>query len=399
MFKKTLAAAAILGAFAGSAFAADVTLYGLLDYGFSYQNKSVDRGDDTNTFQMMSGQNAGSRFGLKGTEDLGNGMKVGFVLESGINGDDGTLGFDDRIFGRQSTLFVEGAFGHVSFGRVGQLASGAGDYALMGSNIHPFSTGWGSVGGNVAVFGGTNARFDNMVTYKTPTFAGFTLFAQYSFDNDTQTNDWGYNATTEENTKRGTEGKSSVNRYYGIGAKYKAGALEAIAVVDSINYTSHKYEGTDLQGGKTAGSYDDDALTVTLGATYDFGVVKTYLNGQYFDNSTNFGKVIPLSASGATDGHFNTMEGFGVNLGADVPVFGGTAKFAVGYGEGEQSDVQTGDKPELKVYQVAAGYVYNLSKRTYVYGAADFVTGDFNKAAGDKDTDVTEVIFGMVHKF
>ena len=42
MFKKTLAAAAILGAFAGSAFAADVTLYGVIDTGFSYMNKSVD---------------------------------------------------------------------------------------------------------------------------------------------------------------------------------------------------------------------------------------------------------------------------------------------------------------------------------------------------------------------
>lgn len=80
MFKKTLAAAAILGAFAGSAFAADVTLYGVIDTGFSYQNKSVDGKDDVNNFQMKTGQQNGNRWGLKGTEDLGNGLKVGFVL-------------------------------------------------------------------------------------------------------------------------------------------------------------------------------------------------------------------------------------------------------------------------------------------------------------------------------
>lgn len=395
MFKKTLAAAAILGAFAGSAFAADVTLYGLVDYGFSYQNKSIDGKDDANTFQMKSGQNSGSRFGLKGTEDLGNGTKVGFVLESGINVDDGTLGYDGRIFGRQSTLFVEGAFGHVSFGRAGQIASGGGTYALMGSNLHPFSTSWGNVGGMTTVFGGTNDRFDNMVTYQTPVFAGFKVIAQYSFDNDTQDDDLEWDTVTEEYTKHGTEGKANVNRYYGIGAQYKAGPFQAVAIVDSVNYNSYKYNDAHQKG-----SYGDDALTVTLGTTYDFGVVKAYLNGQYFENSKSFGKVITLKGSGVTGEHFNTLDGYGVNLGADVPAFGGTAKFAVGYGEAEQSEADAGvDKPELKVYQVAAGYVYNLSKRTFVYGAANYQSGDYNKAAKTADTDVTEVIFGMVHKF
>ena len=74
--KKTLAALAVLGAFAGSAMAADVTLYGLVDYGFSYEHVDGDTADKDaqDTFQMKSGQNSGSRFGLKGTEDLGNGL-------------------------------------------------------------------------------------------------------------------------------------------------------------------------------------------------------------------------------------------------------------------------------------------------------------------------------------
>ena len=106
--KKTLAALAVLGAFAGSAMAADVTLYGLVDYGFSYEHADGDISgvDAQDTFQMKTGQNSGSRFGLKGTEDLGNGLKVGFVLENGFTADDGKMDNSDRLFGRESNLFV-----------------------------------------------------------------------------------------------------------------------------------------------------------------------------------------------------------------------------------------------------------------------------------------------------
>ena len=92
--KKTLAAVAVLGAFAGSAVAADVTLYGLVDYSVRYQNLDADTAgvDKTNKVDMKSGANSGSRFGLKGTEDLGNGVKVGFVLENGFAADTGALG-------------------------------------------------------------------------------------------------------------------------------------------------------------------------------------------------------------------------------------------------------------------------------------------------------------------
>lgn len=134
--KKTLAALAVLGAFAGSAMAADVTLYGLVDYGFSYEHVDGDTADKDaqDTFQMKSGQNSGSRFGLKGTEDLGNGLKVGFVLENGFTADDGKMDNSDRLFGRESNLFVTGAFGTLSFGRVGQLASSNGSYACSAAS-------------------------------------------------------------------------------------------------------------------------------------------------------------------------------------------------------------------------------------------------------------------------
>lgn len=124
MFKKSLAAVALLGAFAGSAFAADVTLYGVVDEGFLYTHKDTDvaGSDAVDKLELKSGIQAGSRWGLKGTEDLGNGLKVGFILESGFNADDGTQGVSGTMFNREASLNVMGPFGQLSLGKIGAMA-------------------------------------------------------------------------------------------------------------------------------------------------------------------------------------------------------------------------------------------------------------------------------------
>lgn len=373
--KKTLAALAVLGAFAGSAMAADVTLYGLVDYGFSYEHVDGDTADKDaqDTFQMKSGQNSGSRFGLKGTEDLGNGLKVGFVLENGFTADDGKMDNSDRLFGRESNLFVTGAFGTLSFGRVGQLASSNGSYGLLG-RVSPFSSGWGDSIGTKFVTANGWTRFDNTVTYVTPAFAGAKVYAQYSFQND-----------SVSPQKDGVEGQSSVNRYYGIGATYDIGDLQLVATVDSINYASY---------GSYKSKIDDDSLTVTVGGNYNFGVVRIYAMGQYFDNASGVGQ-----KSYEKDGTFgkgyvteNGLEGYGFSLGAAVPAFGGTFKAHVGYMDAE--DVKDSDI-DGKRWNIAGGYDYSLSKRTSVYAAAAYTKDDL----GDRKPSATEVIAGLIHKF
>lgn len=380
MFKKSLAAAAILGAFVGSAFAADVTLYGLVDYGFSYQNKSPVAGKDTDSFQMKSGQNSGSRFGLKGEEDLGNGLAVGFVLENGFDADTGALGNGGRLFGRESQAYIKGDFGTVSFGRMGQLVSGNGTYGLFGSAVSPFSTGWGDVGGHSQVMGSSFERFDNMITYKTPDFGGFTVYAQYSFDNNSL---YDADPTTAGIQHGGSEGKTSVDRYYGIAAQYKAGNLMIVGAVDSMNWAQPEAGKDNL----------DDSLSVNLAGTYDFGVAKVYAYGQYFQDYKSAGKVIKFENKGGVDG-------YGINLGVDVPAFGGTAKAAVAYGDFEQTHNSAMD---MKTYQVTLGYTYNLSKRTFFYTAADYIKADYAKAYEDANKTAVENVYevnaGLVHKF
>lgn len=182
--KKTLAALAVLGAFAGSAAAADVTLYGVVDYGFLYKHSEsteAKSGDTTKTDSLTldSGVDSASRFGLKGTEDLGNGMKVGFKLENGFSADDGTLSQNGRLFGREASLSLYTDFGTFSFGRMGSLGSAAGTYDTV------FLIGDAFDGGDGDVFGfATTDRYDNMVAYQSPKFAGLQVTAMYSHDQE-----------------------------------------------------------------------------------------------------------------------------------------------------------------------------------------------------------------------
>ena len=89
------------------------------------------------SFTMDSGVNSATRFGLRGSEDLGNGLKVGFKLENGFSSDSGKLG-EDRLFGREATVNVSGDFGTVYMGRLGTLVSDTGSVGFYGAMASAF---------------------------------------------------------------------------------------------------------------------------------------------------------------------------------------------------------------------------------------------------------------------
>ena len=402
MFKKTIAALAVAGAFgtmaAGAGYAADVTLYGVVDLGLKYSHVDADQSgvDAVDKLEMKSGSQSGSRFGIKGAEDVGNGLKVGFQLENGFDADTGSLGYNSRLFGREARVYLSGDFGEVAFGRMGTLGSGNGTYGLLGG-MTPFGTSWGGSVENGTYFVG-NARADNTVTYKTPTFAGFTAYAQYSFD-----------MNTKQDTPLGqTEGKASANRYYALGANYKVGSLDVTAVVDSYNWSNkiNTYGGSDV----------DDALTVTLGGSYDFEVAKIFLSGQYFDNMIGNDKSQPGSDpvdAGKSDSFYsfssyfdnqNPIEGYALQAGVSAPVAGGTAMFAVGYTDAEEANSEANQaKIEFKRIGTSVGYTYSLSKRTNLYGVAayyrDSLKNEKNVAGADRDPSTVTVYAGIRHTF
>ena len=400
--KKTLAAVAVLGAFAGSALAADVQLYGVVDTGFQYLNADSDVAtkDSVNKFSMESGMQSGSRFGLKGTEDLGNGVTVGFILENQFSSDTGALKNEDSFFHREASLFLEGGFGKVAFGRMGSINGGVSSWAKYGV-MSAFGTSWGNFSaqaGNWAVGGG---MWDNMVAYETPSFAGFKVFAQYGMGN-TLSDEYLKDGLTTEKTW-GTENESSSDRYYAIGASYANGPLNLYFAVDSINYSSASLDTTT---GELKYGDKDDSLTVTLGGNYDFEVVKLFAGAQYFDEV----KLSKLNGavnydSTFTNGFAGTVKGWSVGVSGSIPVAGGQVLVGAAYLDAEAADSIKTDgakDDELSRWIVSAGYDYPLSKRTNVYGVVTYNQDSLDYGTANKDdTDpyVFGVMVGLRHKF
>ena len=386
--KKTLAAVAVLGAFAGSALAADVQLYGIVDTGLRYMHfdgDSVNAGyDATDSFEMKSGMQSGSRFGFKGTEDLGNGLTVGFILENQFDSDTGALKNEDSFFHREASLFLQGGFGKIAMGRMGSINGGGSSWGKYGM-MSAFGTSWdySAQVGTWAVGGG---MWDNMIAYETPDFAGFKVFAQYGMGNSV-------NDASVEN-------ESSSDRYYAIGASYGNGPLNLYLAVDSTNYAS--WDGTTATD-------TDDSLTVTFGGNYDFEVLKLFAGVQYFDEAKVSSAFGLLDAADYNKGvkFASKLKGFGVGLSASIPVAGGNVLVGAGYMDAEAADSQdtatsTTKNDELTRWVVSAGYDYPLSKRTNVYGILTYAQDSLEyttTATPDQDPTVFAAMVGLRHKF
>ncbi|WP_302017174.1 porin [Sutterella wadsworthensis] len=372
--KKTLAALAVLGAFAGSAMAADVTLYGALDTGFEYKHAKSTGEKAVDTFDMQTGWDTGNRWGLKGSEDLGNGYKVSFKLESGFNGDDGTMGQGSRLFGREAGLTLSGPFGSVAFGRFGGIASSAGTYDMLGY-VESFDGGDGDVWGFAS-----SDRYDNMVVYQTPRFAGLQLTAQYSFKTDTKEGD------TVDAEYNGDEGTSHAQRYASVGLSGEYGPASF-----AVGYELTKYGAND--NGERA--LDKDGQLVFLGGNYDFEVVQLFAEAQYFKhqtalNTNEWGEATAFGKDALG------LKGYGLHLGAAAPLVGGTLTAGLYYVDYSEEFDAKADQ-DYKFYGVSARYNYPLSERTGVYAGAGYGQTKADDS-GDK-AQITQVYCGLVHTF
>lgn len=386
MFKKTLAGLAVAGLFSGAAMAADVNVYGVVDLGLMYNHKKTDITDQAtvknDSLVMKSGQNAGSRFGLRGSEDLGNGMTVSFKLENGFDADSGKLGQDGRLFGREASLTLSGAFGQVSFGRMGGVASAAGTYDYVYAIGDAFDGFDNDIGGLVQ-----SGRYDNMITYQTPEFAGMKVLAQYSFKNNTV-------ADADGKGAEGDEGKSNTNRYASLAAVGQYGNLNLVAAYELQNFRHVSMTDSVVAD---RGQHNDDQHTFYVGGNYDFGVTKVFALGQAFQNARELNN---LGALGEEDG----VDGYGLQLGAQTPLAGGLLTTAFYYAHGETDNATTENKSDY--YGLAARYEYSLSKRTTVYGGAGYAQEKVknNPRAAEtantkEDYDRVQAYVGLKHTF
>ena len=373
--KKSFVAVAVLGAFASTAFAADVTLYGVVDEGLNYTHKDLDNGKSaTNALEMKSGNQAGSRFGLKGTEDLGSGYKVGFILESGFNADAGSMSAPKVIFNREASLSLYTPFGQLSAGKIGAITQGTSSWGKLGT-ICAFGSSYGDFVAQAGQIASTTGVWDNMIAYQTPSFAGVKVYAQYSMG-------------TTDADKKLVENESSTDRYYALGATYDNGPAHFLLAVDSTNYATWD--------GVHSNSKDvDDSLTVTLGGNWDFDVARVYFGGQYYDEvkASSVGVFKSFSANDEAK-----VKGYGLTASVSAPVLGGTSYFGAGYVDASEADSETAER-DYTAWSVSAGYKYDLSKRTNVYGVVTYAKAKLEVGTTETKPSAAAVKIGLRHSF
>ena len=385
MFKKSLIAVAVLGATAFSVQAADVTMYGKVDTGLQYQSNEITILDqtvvDTDSFTMENGLNSASRFGVKGSEDLGNGMKVSFQLENGFKADSGEFKTSGKLFDRQATVALSSDFGTLTMGRVGGIGSGAG-FDLVYGYADAFDGGSGSVLGLAK-----SDRYDNMITYQTPKFAGMQATVQYSFN--------------ESSTDKDREGSSAVNRYASAGLTGNFGALNTV-----LAYEFQNYESFDATA-------HEDGHTVYLGGNYDCGFAKTFVMAQYF-KGLKAGSINGLGMLDDIEGkkpdttledEFDALfdkgaKGFGLHLGTIVPISNGDLTVGAYYVDGKGETSAAGEEDlDFDYIGLATKYEYRLSKRTSVYLGAGYHKAKAEDSEGEIEQKIGEVFTGLTHAF
>ena len=344
--KKALIALAVLGLTGGAAVAqSSVTLFGVIDADVKY----VKTGDLTLKKLDSGGLNT-SRFGVRGTEDLGGGLKAGFWLESQVDTDTGVGGGGSAFWGRRATVSLSGDFGEVRLGRNKTVSR------LHLEDFDPTSfTGLGSVSAVYSNLGSGNGtsfgRADNLLSYSLPNNLG------------------GFYGGVDVSAGEGT----GTNKGQSVRLGYKDGPLHV-----SGAYAS------------TSNAADSSKFKLTsIAAAYDFGVARpslSYTESKYLSRKQQIltaAVTVPLGQGQLMASYTDAKA----NVTAETAATGYTA---------------IGD---AKLF--AIGYTYNLSKRTALYttfsqldndGAAKFIVAGAPAAtAGGQKSSGFDV--GVRHSF
>lgn len=299
--QKKIIVLALAAAFAAPAFAADTTVYGIVDAVAANISASGTKSD----LSVHSGGLAGSRLGVKSTEDLTGGMKASVVLEYGLDAVTGTaLGA-----ARQTLVSIEGGFGKVA---AGYLQTTGYDFGRFDPTAGSLITPLGNIIGKTTFLignGATLKRLPRTLGYTSPDMGGLTVGVNYS-------------TAAETTTNLGVADSSDVAKAtaYLVSANYAAGPIGAAIVI--------------------ANKTDDSTATVpgvkiaetAIGASYDLGMAKLFATYQTnkVDSANDSDTVMSVSASapfGASSVVLSYAKGTMTAQGADKDVSGMTVAY------------------------------------------------------------------------
>lgn len=313
-----------------------VTLYGLIDLGLGYERQRQDSGSASSRVSLKDGTRSGSRWGLRAVEDLGNGYRVVFRLESGFQASDGTQG-QGRLFGRWAYLGLAGPFGELRAGRQQVLSDS------WGSIASPFGNSWGgaaassTLGYNDGDFG-SSGRVNNALIYRTPVLQGWQAALGYSFS----AHDKDRFATADH------------DRVWTAGLRYRDGPLSSALTYERLNPDARSASAKR-------------AANIQLGAMYNFDWMQLHAG---YGNLRN-----PNMGPSAGFKRINT--------------FVGGASFAV---SGRSSVLATYQRaPASRIKGWGLGYQHDLSKRTNLYALLDRVDR--------RQSHTLQTVVGLRHHF
>lgn len=359
MRKKCIALSFIAVA-AGAHAQSSVTLYGIIDNGFIYQNGRPDG----RLVGLQSGGYNESRWGLQGAEDLGGGTKATFTLEGGMSTLNGNLQ-NGSFFGRHAVVGVSNeTFGVFDIGNMGNSEIQVDSYYIDPQVMQLFSIA-------TLVRGRNWTQAGNGLEYISPTWGGLTFRAQYELTNNPN----GWNSAPSSSGISGTGPNQlggAQGRTDGIDAIYKVKNLELVALYDETRDPNGKFSNVYVS-----------SRSILAGGTYDWGAFKAYAGYQHLSAP---------DASFASNGVTASAMPAGVS---DAPTdvnhewvgLGYTATPSLGFKAAVYHANANNGNGSATLYTL--GSTYLLSKRTFLYAELAYIhnSSTSNVGLGDGYTD------------
>jgi predicted porin len=334
-------------------------LYGIVDAGFVYNNNSAG----SKLYSTSAGNIQGDRWGLRGTEDLGGGLKALFVLENGFNAYSGKLGQGGDEFGRQAYVGLSSQFGTVTLGRQYDSVVDYTGAFEVGSQWASF---YAAHPGDLDNLNNSN-RVNNSIKYASANYSGITFGGLYSLG--------------------GVAGQFNRNQIFSGGIGYSQGPLQLGAGYLNVKNPNFSFFGNTASASATASNMTASTVysgyataktqqVISAAGAYTFGaatVGATYSNTQFKDLGQTGVTATGQTTAGTAKFH-NAELNFKYQL-TPALLLGAAYDYTKGYGVND-----------AKYHQGVLGADYFLSKRTDLY-----VDAIYQHASGTDSTGKTAV--------
>jgi len=379
--KKTLLFAALAAASVASAQAqtnTGVTLYGLADGGMAYTKFKNNKGVKASNTGFLSGGQSGNRWGLRGSEDLGNGLSAVYRLENGFDLGRGTASQGSRLFGREASVGLKSdSVGQLTFGRQPTLA-----HRWFADIVSPFGNGFNQANSS-GTFAVAQGRLDNQIQYQSPSMSGVQFGLGYSF-----------NASGPSNFKTATVNPNV--RAWTAGLRYATGPIQAM-----LSYDAHKNHNNAnaTTAPATATNANVNVQSWNLAGNYDFGALRIYAGvgitkDGWFNNLSNLTETV--TGIGQITLYNRGFRAYSYGLAVSAPVSAKDTLLA-GWGlvDPDKNGVEYPNQ-KLEAQQTwSLAWTHGLSKRTNLYAVSTYG----NNLALVKNDKTRSLGVGVRHRF